>query len=286
MNTFTPKNAEQERQFWRQQLHEEVRLQRLQLPTLPELTQKLRQIVSDNNAPVRTLAHVIQTDPSLSTRITQAASAAWMGLESANSLEIAITRLGYNAVRGMVYNHCLSRLFRERQTGPLRDELRRIWLRATLTGAYGQRLALHLNIENSHALLAGLLHNIGALPVLSLFAQHKKQLAGKLDLMHWLIAEEQGTLGEMILRQWQVPEDLIPVPKGILTDHPERPTQVIDLARISLLLAIWYETPDSTVPRIDQVPAMQRLRMTLPQLEKFLQETRRDIGEFIQLLQA
>jgi HD-like signal output (HDOD) protein len=279
------RTPEQERAFWRERLHEEVRLKRLQLPTLPEVTQKLRQAVSDNATPVRTLAQVIGTEPALSARISQAANAAWLGREPTASLETAITRLGYNAVRGMVYNHCLARLFRERQTGPLRDELRKIWHRASLTGAYGQRLSLMLGIENSHALLAGLVHNIGALPVFALFAQ-QKELAGKLDLMRALIAGEQGVIGELILRQWQVPEELYAIPVAAFQDAPERPTQVIDLTRIARELAQWYELPNSTVPQIEQLPAMKRLRLSLVRLESFLQESRDEITELNQMLQG
>ena len=279
------RTPEQERIYWQARLHDDVRLKRLQLPSLPEVTQKLRQAVADNSMPVRMLAQVITSEPALSTRISQSANAAWMGLEQTNSMETAISRLGYNSVRGMVYNYCLSRLFRERQTGPLRDELRKVWHRASLTGAYGQRLSIFLGIENSHALLAGLLHNIGTLPVFAMFAQ-QKELAGKLDLMRWLIMEEQGAIGEIILRQWGVPEDLIPVPVGVVSDDPDRPTQVIDITRIARECAQWYDTPNCTVPNLDHLPAMRRLRLSLMQLEKFLAETKDEIAELSQLLQA
>ncbi|NQD38252.1 HDOD domain-containing protein [Permianibacter sp. IMCC34836] len=275
---------QQEQQEWSDRLQQDLRLQRLQLPSLPEITQRLREAVADRNISVRALAQVLSAEPVLVAKLMQAASASWIGLEPPANLEVAITRIGMQSVRGIVYNYCLSKLFKERQTGPLRDELRKIWQRATLTAACAQMLASKLALENSHALLAGMMHNIGALPILSLFGQ-QRELAGRIDLMKLLLASDQALLGEAILQHWQMPDDVIAVPRGLAHEGDADSPVTVDVIRLALELAKWQEVPNSTVPAIDNFPPAQRLHVDRRKLEPWLTQSRKEIQSFLQMLQ-
>lgn len=279
------KTLQQEQQQWSSKLREDLRLKRLQLPSLPEITKRLREAVADRNASMRTLAQILSAEPALTVKLMQAASAAWIGLEPPANLEVAITRLGQQTVRGIVYNYCLSKLFQERQTGPLREELRKTWLRATLTAAYAEMLNKKLAIGDSYALLGGMMHNIGALPVLALFAQ-QRELAGRLDLLKLLISSEQALLGEAILQQWHMPADVMMVPQGITSDGSDESPTTVDLVRVALVLAKWQELPNSTVPAIDDMPAANRLALNRRKLEPWLTDSRKDIQSYTQLLQT
>lgn len=283
MALFARKTLQQEQQQWSDKLREDLRLKRLQMPSLPEVTRRLREAVADRNASVRTLAQILSAEPALTAKLLHAASAAWMGLEPAANLEVAISRLGLHSVRGLVYNYCLSKLFQERQTGPLRDELRKIWQRATLTAAFAEMLNKKLAVGDSHALMGGMMHNIGALPILALFAT-QRELAGRFDLLKLLLAADQATLGEAILRQWELPDDVVAVPRAIREAGNDDSLLTVDLVRLALELAKWQELPNSTVPAIDAMPAAIRLKLDRRKLEPWLNESRKSIQAFTQLL--
>ena len=278
------KTLQQEQQQWAAKLREDLRLKRLQLPSLPEVTRRLRDAVADRNVSIRTLAQTLSAEPVLVAKLMQAASAAWIGLEAPANLEAAITRLGLHAVRGLVYNYCLSKLFQERQTGPLREELRKVWQRATLTAAYAEMLNAKLGLRENHALMAGMMHNIGELPVYALFS-HQRELAGRLDLLKLLLASEKAALGEAILKQWNMPDDVVMVPMALQQSGVDASAATVDVVRVALELAKWQELPNSTVPPIDSMPAAQRLHLDRQKLEPWLNASRKDIHAFSQLLQ-
>lgn len=278
------KSLQQEQQQWSARLREDLRLKRLQLPSLPEVTRRLREAVADRSLSIRGLAQILSSEPVLAAKLMQAASGAWTGLEPSATLEQAITRLGQHSVRGIVYNYCLSRLFQERQSGPLREELRKVWLRATLTAAYAELLNVKLAAHESYALLAGMMHNIGELPVLALFST-QRELAGRLDLLKLLLQSEKAALGEAILKQWQMPDEICAVPMGLTSPGDGNSPQAIDIVRVALELARWQESPNATVPAIDNLPAAQRLGLNRQRLEPWLVQSRAALQGFTQLLQ-
>ncbi len=281
MSLLNRKSPAQELQEWTLLLREEIRSQRMSLPVLPEVTRKLRDVVNDNNVSMRVLAQTLSAEPTLVARIMRAGSSSLLGLEPTQSLETAIARLGVNAVRGMVFNYCLSKLFKERQTGPLKEELRRVWQRATLTGLFGQMLAQRLKIENSYALLAGLVHNVGAMPIIALFSQ-RKELAGKIDLMRGLMASQQIELSEMIARHWGLPNDIVTIPHRLRQDNESG--QLLDITRCAIKLAEWFESPGFTVDGIARLPAAQRLGIDGAQLASWVADARPQITELYNLL--
>ncbi len=274
----------QEQQFWSNRLHDDLRLQRLQLPSLPDITQRLRETLADPQVSWRTLAPAIAAEPVLTAKVMQTAGAAWTGLEPPSTLEQALARLGLHAVRGLVYNFCLAKLFRDRQTGPLRDELRKIWARSTQIAACAQWLAGKLALENCHAMLGGLVHNIGALPILALFAQ-QRELAGRLDLLKLLLEHDQGPVGEAVLRAWKMPADVVAVPVGLGSEGRDGEPSTIDVVRLALILDKWLATPDSTVPAIDAMPAARRLQLSRQRLEPWLLVARKELAVLTQQLQ-
>jgi HD-like signal output (HDOD) protein len=281
MSLLNRKTPAQELEEWTQRLREDIRLQRLNLPALPEVTRKLRDIVNDNQVSLRALAQALSAEPALVARLLKAGSSSAMGLEPTHSLETAIARLGVNAVRGMVFNYCLSKLFKERQTGPLKEELRRVWQRSTLTGLFGQLLAQRIKQENSYALLAGLIHNVGALPIIALFVQHK-ELAGKLDLMRGLMASQQTELSELIARHWALPNEVALIPKQLRQD--EVAGTLVDITRCAIKLSEWFESPGFTVDGIARLAAAQRLRIDGAQLAQWVAEARPQITDLYNVL--
>lgn len=282
MALMVRKTVDQEKAEWTARLHEELRLKRIMLPSLPEVTKKLRDVVGDNNASVRLVAQTLSGEPALVARIMKAGSSALLGLEPASNLESAIIRLGMNTTRGLVFNYCLSKLFKERHSGPLREELRKVWMRATLTGGFAQMVAARLKIENSYALLGGLVHNVGALPVISLFSQ-QRELAGKLDLMRLMMREQQAPLGEIVVRHWGMSDEVVAIPRQVM-DESLPASQLGEIVRVALRFALCYETPGLGIETISNTPAAQRLKIDTAMAEQWLMQARKEMSELQTLL--
>jgi HD-like signal output (HDOD) protein len=64
------------------------------------------------------------------------------------------------------------------------------------------------NLDPDRAMLVGLIHDIGAIPVLNL-AHNYPDIAEDPRLLQRAITGLQGELGAMVLRKWAFPEDMI-----------------------------------------------------------------------------
>ncbi len=270
---------------WLSRLHEDVRMKRLSLPSLPESTRRLRELVSGpQEQGLRVLAQALTQEPELATRVSKLASAAWLGLHAPGDLETAIARIGMNHVRSLVFNFCLSKLFREKQAGPLREDLKRLRQQAIRTGAAAQWLAARLMPEDANALLAGLTHNVGALPVYAMFMQ-QKELAGRQDLLTRMVDDVQGSLGELVLQQWGLPEAIWSVPRQVFArTPPPKHTAHGDLICLARRFGLWLEKPDSTVPPLAEMAAAERFGLSRLQLEQWLADGRAELGDWQSLL--
>ncbi len=182
---------------------------KLVLPTLPEIALKIRDAVEKENSTIPEIASVISLDPALSARIIQIANSPLLrGTESTETIESAIMRMGNNLVKNMVTSLAMEQIFQA--TSPATEvRQHQIWEQSTQVAAICHVLAQQFtNLSPDQALLAGLIHNIGALPMLTR-AEDVPSLLANEDLLDSLISRLQNKIGASILRSWNFPEELV-----------------------------------------------------------------------------
>ena len=191
---------------------EGFRLNALKLPALPEVTAKVRAIAADPDAGVEDLAREIMRDAGLTARLMRIANSPLLrGRMEVRTLSQAITRLGFFYVRDLVTALALEHTFEPRSetTRRLHQDISR---RSKDVAAVSQVLARHCtSLPPEQALLAGLLHYIGALPLLAAMddaAAAQVDVKALAELIEMLHAE----VGSQILRHWRFPEDIAAVP--------------------------------------------------------------------------
>ena len=105
-------------------------------------------------------------------------------------------------------------------------------------------------------MFAGLIHNIGALPIL-VWAEPIPNIITSDDAVNSMISELQGELGRAILTEWRYPSDLVVVPE--LYEDFEREneaTDYVDVVQVASLLSFagtsdprahfeWWELPSA-----------------------------------------
>jgi len=91
-------------------------------------------------------------------------------------------------------------------------------------------------INPEQALLAGLIHNIGALPILVL-AEDDEDLFNNSDALGDIIEELQGPVGGLILETWNFGKAMTEVVKQAENFHydHEGGANLVDLVQVSLL---------------------------------------------------
>ena len=244
-------------------LKQAVESDQLILPTLPEVALKIRDAVENENTSAQQIAETLTQDASLSARLIQVAnSPLYRSRTPIEDLQMAVTRLGIRMVRDLVISLAMKQIY-QATSDVLDDHFRNIWGASVEVAAICRMLATTIpGINPEQALLAGLIHNIGSLPVL-LMAEDDDDLFQDENALTEIIWEIQGKVGELIVKTWNFPDNMIEVVRECHNfdyDHVEPGPNLIDIVQVALLQG--GHVDDAHAPADwNSVPAFAKLGM-------------------------
>ncbi|WP_198264688.1 HDOD domain-containing protein [sulfur-oxidizing endosymbiont of Gigantopelta aegis] len=192
-------------------LLDDLEKQKLVLPILPEVALKVRDAVADEDASAKQIAEVISLDPVIAARMIQVANSPLLrGSQKTDTVEQAITRMGHSLVKSMVTTMAMEQIFKA--TNPITKKyMDEIWTQSTQVASIASAMAKHFTkLKPDQAMLAGLVHNIGALPILTR-AEEIPALVQDEEVFKSLLDRLSGPVGTSIMQNWHFPEDLIAV---------------------------------------------------------------------------
>lgn len=244
-------------------LFEDLDKDKLVLPTLPEVALKVRDTLEDENSSMMDVAHVITNDAALSAKLIQISNSPLLrATRLIETVEAAVTRMGSNMVRNLITSIAMKQMFQA--TTDITDmRLRAVWENSTQIAAIASALSIRqTNLQADQALLAGLVHDIGILPILSRAEDYPDLLDNEEALDH-IIASAHVKIGEAILRTWNFSEDLIKVAaehENLSRSH-EGPPDYVDIVIVANLQDAYGS--DRSYAQVDwaTVPAFEKLGM-------------------------
>ena len=243
------------------QVYKKVVSNEARLPSLPDVALKVRSAMSNENAGMKEMARIIQTDPPLAAQIIRTANSPLYrsGMPFSNVLE-AIKRMGTQATRNVVYSHSLRSLFRFRQK-VLRDISSEIWHDSVQTAAIASVLASHSrHVSPDKALLAGLIQDIGALPLLAELSDNHPNVVKNSDEVRRVVSSFKVEVGYHLVKAWGFDDEFLEVMKS-REDWMRDVNSKLDLSDV-LLLSRWHAavgTPSlRNMPRVVDMPAYQK----------------------------
>ncbi|MDH5432498.1 MAG: HDOD domain-containing protein [Gammaproteobacteria bacterium] len=243
------------------QLTEAITQDKLVLPTLPEIALKIRDVVSDSDVTAEAVANVISQDAALSAKIMKVANSPLVrGTVSITSLQLAVTRMGMAFVKNLATGLAMEQMFQA--TNDLVDKkLRQSWEHSTDVAAICHVLASNFTkLQPDQAALAGLVHEIGVLPILTLAEEHPAILQHE-DSLDKVIQRIQGKLGRMILKTWDFPPELIDVPIGCcdFKRNSGDSADYIDVVTVAKIQSYSDDHNPFTDLNTSEIPAFQKL---------------------------
>ncbi len=186
-----------------------IRENRLKLPTLPEVALQVREAVESEKASAADIATIVARDAALSARLLQVVNGPlYRGRNVINNIQMAVTRLGRNLVRNLVVSLVMQQIYQA--TSDVTDKrLRQLWEHSVQVAAISRVLAQR-PLLSDQAMLAGLIHNIGALPLLVL-AEDVPELLDNESVLDQLLDKLSPVVGSQILQSWNFPDTLVAV---------------------------------------------------------------------------
>ncbi|HKJ75699.1 MAG TPA: HDOD domain-containing protein, partial [Gammaproteobacteria bacterium] len=203
-----------------------------------------------------------------------------------DSLEGAVTRLGMKLVRDMATSIVMEQMFQA--TSDITDrKLREVWEHSTQVAAIAHALASQFTpLKPEEAMLAGLVHDIGKLPLLTK-AEEQPEILEDEDALDQLLWRLHPRIGGVILRAWGFPEALAAVAEQHEKLDREVPeADYVDVVTVANLQAHMGGDHPHADADWDKVPAVHRLGLN-PEVSVIeMDETAAEIEEVESLLRS
>lgn len=205
----------------------------LVLPTLPEVALQVREAAVNEDIDIQKLSRVITNDPALSARIIKVANSPLLrASREIEDLKMAVSRLGIDYTANLATGLAMEQMFQA--TSDIIDKkMRDVWSRSTEVAGISHVLCRHFTkLKPDQATLAGLVHKIGALPILT-YAEDNRKLLKDIPMLDKLIEMANPEIGRRILETWDFPDLLKRVPEEHI--QFDREVDTVDYADVVLV---------------------------------------------------
>ncbi len=255
----------------------------LRTPSFPDVALKMRKAIQ-LDCEIADIVKIVNMDPVIAAKLIQVVnSPLYRPLNPISNCLNAINRLGRKTTRNLVIAFSMKNLIKSEK--PLIKKLIQYnWLQSIKVSSISHTLAqLTKKVDPDEALLAGLLHNIGVLPILT-FADSLPEGAYQPADIDLCINEIHGQIGSIILEKWEFPDNLKQIPVQSTNWHTNTTedlnlTDIVLLAKYHNLLA----SPDNTeLPLISTLSAFKKLgnQLLTPELSlQILHDAKQQIAE-------
>ena len=251
----------------------------LVFPTYFDAVMRLRRELQNPDLPVSRIARIIALEPLIASRLTRLASSAMYSPDGtpARDLETAVHRLGVDLVRTTALGVAMGQLLRAKEMVPFRDLSRRLWAHSIRTAVACRLLAQQFSrIGGDPALLAGLVHDLGAFYMLYRASQYE-ELRLRPETVKYLILQWHESIGVSLLNAIGLPEEIV----DAAVDHdqpralPDALRSLADVVYVGNILAgthlDWFG-PTADAEAVSSGEVRERFADLLPQIESDTKE--------------
>ena len=242
----------------------ELDANRLILPTLPDVALKVRDAVAKGDATSQELADMIVTDAALSARLMQVAnSPLYRGAVEVNNIQMAVTRLGSATIRTLITSLVMQQMFTP-SSELLEKNFRETWEQGVNVSSISRALSAfvpHLNADE--AMLAGLIHQIGKLPILML-VENIPEFRDSPSRLEKLLEKAHPAIGKIIMDTWDFPEELKRVASEYVNFQRDSGDKAdyIDLVQVAFLQSVAGTSHPASRVDWNTVPSFAKLGLS------------------------
>ena len=193
------------------ELREDIAKNRIRLPTLPNISLEALIIINDADSSMADLENVIAKDTSMAARLVRYAnSPLYMGINNVSSVKAAITRIGLDAVKNAILSLAMRDVFTSTRKS-IEDRMESLWKHSVTVASKATVLAENIpHLNPDEAMLAGLIHDIGAIPILLKAADYPVLLDNE-DNLDKVIQVLHMSVGSFLLKHWNFEPALVEV---------------------------------------------------------------------------
>jgi len=235
---------------------------KLSLPSLPHIAVKLKKAMLGDIG-IREVVEIIQVDAPIVTKLIQIAnSALYAPVSGITNCHDAVTRLGLNVTRNLVMSISMKQLF-HCQDATLMKAMQTLWNNSLYISSLSFVLAEECGTVNPEdALLAGLVSNIGVIPILH-FAEQYPDEYPELEKLQSAMTLLSPSVGSLVLHTLGFSEELVSIPmhaEDWLYQSSGDAINLIDIVILAKLHSYIGSKRSKELPYINAIPAYTKLK--------------------------
>jgi HD-like signal output (HDOD) protein len=271
-----------------QALASELSRGKVDLPSFPDIALRVRKVLADENVTQDQVTRVVGSEPALAARLMQIANSAALNLtgKQITELRTAINRMGHNMVRSAAIAFAMSQLKKVDNLKGLEQPLDELWKSSAAVAAMSHAVARRFSKVNPDtAMLAGLLHGIGKLYILTRSTQHPRLFADHVTY-NQIVRDWHSPVAKALLENWDMAEEIV----NAVSEYEDMerahsgPVDLTDVLTVGNLLAAFKEHPDSLEINMHDVAACKRMNIDRATYEKLIDESESEIDALRQAL--
>lgn len=271
-----------------QSLAAELSSGKVDLPSFPDIVPRVRQALADESATPQKIVRVVGSEPALAARLLQIANSAALNFsgKAVTDLRTAVARLGFDMVRTAAIAFAMSQLKKAESLQGLEKPLDTLWRRSAAVAAMSHVLARRASRVNPDtALLAGLLHGIGELYILTRVKQHPQLFADQ-GAYQAIVRDWHTSISKALLENWEMADEVV----AAVSEFEDRerdyagPADLTDVLSVAYLIVSYQDHPDMIELNMQGVSACRRMHLDRAAYEKLIGESADEIAAMQQAL--
>ena len=180
-------------------------------PTCFDAALRLRKELQDPNQPLTHISRVVSVEPLIAAKLIHLSnSAIYAGSgKPIRDLPSAINRLGLNLVRATALAIAMNQILNAKEMVVFASLAHNLWEHSIRSAVASRTLArTYTRINPEEALLAGLVHDLGAFYMLYRATQYE-ELRERPDTVRYLIVQWHESIGISLLNALGLPEEIV-----------------------------------------------------------------------------
>ena len=180
-------------------------------PTSFDAALRLRKALQNADLPVVQMARIVSLEPLVATKLMTMANSAMYSPDGvpAKGLQAVIQRLGVDLVRTTALGIAMGQLMRSKEMAGFSDLAKALWDHSLRAAAAARVLArTHTKIPPDEALLAGLVHDLGAFYMLYRATRYP-ELRARPDTLKFLIISWHESIGVSLLNALGMSDEVV-----------------------------------------------------------------------------
>ena len=217
------------------------------LPTLPLVAQRLRDVMEDPLSSADDAARIIEGDQSLAAKVLSLVNSAYYGLpREITKISQAVPLLGFRATSQIALSISVINMFNDKETGKFDRE--GLWRHSIACAICAQMIAKRTGYRRAEDCFSGgLLHDVGKLvldqflheELVAILEETEKGEVSFLEAERHHLGLDHAVIGEWLARKWKLP---LPVVVSIRHHHEDVEERqgfslskdcVVDIVRLS-----------------------------------------------------